>query len=753
MGRVIGIDLGTTNSVTAYSAVGTTVLANAEGDDLTPSCVLIDGSVDAGKPLVGRAAKALQVQYPRSTVVSVKRLIGRDFEEPDVARFRESSRYAYLIESDPGDPGAIRIPFKGGSRSPEELSSYILKKVSADAASRLEAPVTHAVVTVPAYFSDRQKHATRKACELAGLQVLRLLPEPTAAALSFDRVEKADDQARTYLVFDLGGGTFDVSLLSGVSGQFMEVAKGGDMWLGGDDIDALLRDHVLARSASALGRESIAPLIEALSDLDRLRFQSELTEACERAKKTLSLELSALVDVFGTLKDERGGLVDIEVTVTRAEFDGLLEPIAQRLVTLTSAVLSDAHFEPEMIDTVLMVGGSSLIPILQQSLRERFGQGKVAVHPRPMLAIAEGAALLAKRLGSGASAEESDINLMHSSSHAYALQLALGGLEPLVERNAPLPARSTRTLHFASTKQNLARLRIFNLVDGSAEVIGECWLHASNSRPFDLPQPDKVRSRKSGTPVAVAMEFEVDEDNVIRMRAWPEGQPDSPIEATIARGGAEVPLFAQLEHTLSTIAGRLGLEITLESYLSLSRIVCDSIRATATATTEADRREARLRSVRQIQTLSVLSLATKHAPVREWALATIIMNEYPGLVPADERSAFAEATARFERELRSLEDASGIHMAMEDVRQHMVGSDSMDLGCEALSIAYFQAADFPGDARRIRERLSDYSAALAKGEAQAAARHEDALMRIMEGYESTYSQASLRFERDVVVAR
>jgi Molecular chaperone len=237
-----------------------------------------------------------------------------------------------------------------------------------------------------------------KACDYAGIKLLRLLPEPTAAVLSFGLGELGDNESRTIMVFDLGGGTFDISVLSFAGGSFMEITKGGDMWLGGDNIDKLLVDHVLACAEKTTNCKPITELIEMLSPLDKARFLVEVKEKAEAAKIALSSEEYATVEIFGLLKDEKNKLLDIDVTITRAEFAKLIDPVVKQTSSIAEQILHEIRFEPELIDTVLLVGGSSLVPAIQAELKNMFGSEKVMVHPRPLLAVAEGAALMAAKM-------------------------------------------------------------------------------------------------------------------------------------------------------------------------------------------------------------------------------------------------------------------------------------------------------------------------------------------------------------------
>jgi molecular chaperone DnaK len=420
------------------------------------------------------------------------------------------------------------------------------------------------VVTVPAYFSDRQKFVTRAACDYAGIQCLRLLPEPTAAALSFGLETFTADDMRTIMVFDLGGGTFDISVLTVSGGSFMEVTKGGDMWLGGDNIDQLLVDYVFSSAEADNQCTSIRTLVEALSPAERARFRVEILEKAEAAKIQLSTESSASIELFGILKDEHRKLIDIDVTITRETFNTLIHPMIARVSKIAAQILEEIRFEPELIDTVLMVGGTSLIPALQEALKTQFGADKVQVHPRPLLAVAEGAALMAAKLISQPAAAE-DFTLMHSTAQDYYLQLAQGKKHLLVARNTPLPVTVEEKLTFAQADQKLARLRIFNEIDGVMETVGELWVHKEHT----LDYPPKA--------LALMLRFSVDENNIIMLKVWPIEHPERVVETQIARGALTTKLYHDLEQTLASIMSEAEHHMAEKDALELSRIVVETI--------------------------------------------------------------------------------------------------------------------------------------------------------------------------------
>jgi len=424
-------------------------------------------------------------------------------------------------------------------------------------------------VTVPAYFNDKQKRATRMAAAIAGLKVQRLVPEPTAAAISFGVDTLAKGESETALVFDMGGGTFDISVLTIAEGRFIEQGKGGDMWMGGDDIDHLITDHVYRATERENGISSLSALVERLPAAEKNRFLGDLRKGVEAAKIRLSTEQSAVVEVLGMLKDEDGDILDLEVELTREGFEALMMPFADRAVVLTKQVLASIQFEPDLIDRVVMVGGSSCIPLIVEKMKGLFGGDKVLVHARPLLAIAEGAAILAHRLsdvyecpGCGQEVAQSDtvcascgfdlaqdlagkgvVDIVHSTSHDYYLELEDGSDQLLVERNMPLPFKTSGAFRLMHPDQRLAHFKFYNLVNEERESIGDLWLS------FE-PEGDKVSEQEVRE---VLLDFEIDEDNLIRVGASLKDQPDVRVSRTLSRGNADERLFLELEGTIARV--------------------------------------------------------------------------------------------------------------------------------------------------------------------------------------------------------
>ncbi len=572
MGKAIGIDLGTTNSVAGLRILETEIMKNREGDKLTPSCVGMKktGLFKRKTILVGRPALDWRIQDPDNTIVSIKRLMGRNFVDPEVQRLIKDRRFNYRIKQlAEGSENSIAVLLGDDEYSPEEITAKILEKIKQDCEKSLKDTVEYAVVTVPAYFNDKQKHATRTAAALAGLKVERLLPEPTAAAICFGVDSLTPEESRTVLIYDFGGGTFDVSVLTIADCQFIEQAKGGDMWLGGDDIDSLMIDYVYEQTSKANDLESIIPLIEKLPETVRKRFSGELSTKVQAAKITLSLKKTANVEIIGLLKDDDGDMIDVDVEINRSTFDELISPMVEKTLVLTEEILKDINFDSALIDQVLMIGGSSCIPLVVGKVKSLFGEDKVLVHPRPMFAVAEGAAIMAHRLssekfvdsGSSSSSEKqfapfdqpllpssaTPVEIVHSTSHDYYLKLENEEYYLLVERNTILPSKTSKVFSLVHKHQQLAHFRFHNKVEDHYESIGDLWLS------FDYDMIKKDNNEDQSEIPQVILDLNIDADNIITISARLKDCPEVNVTRTLSRGGIDQKLYLELERSIDQV--------------------------------------------------------------------------------------------------------------------------------------------------------------------------------------------------------
>ena len=467
---IIGIDLGTTNSVVAYKDTAVKVIqTGANNEDLCRSCVALDKS---GQFLVGNAVYKNWKRYSPNIVVSVKRLMGTGFSDARVQKMRaDSNAYPYGIKKPSGGTEeAVAIVLRGKEYSPEQISGEILKALKTDANTKL-GDVTHAVITVPAYFTEKQKTATKKAAELAGLHVQRLLAEPTAAAISYGFDQMMPGESKQVLVYDFGGGTFDLSILMAVDGQFIESGSGGDRWLGGDDIDRLLSDFVCKEVEKRDGF-SLSELLEEKTEKEKSEFIGGLKSGIEEAKKSLSQVENATVYFSDFLENEDGDPVE-DFVISRSTFDTLITPLIKRTIDLIDELLEKTGIPIETIDNILLVGGSSCIPLVRKMLSDKYGSDKVLSSEKPMLAIAEGAAILAQSLPSDEEAitatniesAENQIGVVLTTKHQTFIQLenpdGSHRMEKIIDSQEVLPFEGNKKFRTVSNNQKIVEIKLF----------------------------------------------------------------------------------------------------------------------------------------------------------------------------------------------------------------------------------------------------------------------------------------------------
>ena len=483
MGKIIGIDLGTTNSVVAVMTGGEpVVIPSAEGERLVPSVVAVNKNHER---VVGRTARNQAIVNPENTVFSIKRFMGRKFNDPEVQR--TISRVPYKVTSAPN--GDLRVVMDGKEYSPPEVSAMILGKLKTDAEAFLGETVTQAVITVPAYFNDAQRNATKDAGRIAGLEVLRIINEPTASSLAYGLDKKKNE---IIAVYDLGGGTFDISVLDVGEGVFQVRSTNGDTFLGGDDFDQRIMDYLIEefKKTNAIDLHN-----------DRQALQ-RLKEAAEKAKIELSTTQQTEINL-PYLTADASGPKHLVLTLSRAKLEQLTGDLIQKTMEPIRRALSDANLKASEINEVVLVGGMIRMPAVQEAVRKEFGkEPHKGVNPDEVVAV--GAAIQAGVLGG----EVKDILLLDVTPLTLSVETMGGVSTPLIERNTTVPTRKSQIFSTASDSQTQVEIHVLQgerPMAADNKSLGKFTLDGIPAAPRGIPQ--------------IEVTFDIDANGIINVTA------------------------------------------------------------------------------------------------------------------------------------------------------------------------------------------------------------------------------------------
>lgn len=486
MSKIIGIDLGTTNSAFAYMVAGKPeVITNSEGDRTTPSVVAV---TKKGDRLVGKVAQRQRVTNPKNTIYGIKRLIGRKYDDQEVQHDLEISPYKIVKKGN-----GVAVEMDGKEYTPEEISAMVLSKIKADAEAFLGEPVTEAIITVPAYFDDSQRQATKDAGKIAGLEVKRIINEPTAAALAYGLESKKDEKI---VVFDLGGGTFDVSVLELGDGVFEVMSTNGDTHLGGEDFDNILVNYLV----DEFKKESGIDIKKDAAAMQRVKDEAE------KAKKELSSSTSTDINL-PFLSADAEGPKHFEYTLTRAKLEELVKPLLDRLAEPVEKALKDAKLTTKDIDEIVMVGGMTRMPAVVEKVKEIFGKDPMqGVNPDEVVAV--GAAIQ----GGVLQGDVKDVLLLDVTPLTLGIETMGGVRTPLIDRNTTIPTSKSEVFSTASDNQPQVEIHV---LQGEREF-------AKDNKSLGRFILDGIAPAPRGVP-QIEVTFNLDANGILNVTAKDKG--------------------------------------------------------------------------------------------------------------------------------------------------------------------------------------------------------------------------------------
>src|ERR671919_20105 len=559
MAKIIGIDLGTTNSVAAVMQGGEPiVIPSAEGERLVPSVVAVNKNHER---LVGRVARNQAITNPQNTIFSIKRFMGRKSDDPEVERTKK--RVPYTVTEAPN--GDVRVQLDGKDYSPPEISAMILGKIKRDAEAYLGETITQAVITVPAYFNDAQRNATKDAGKIAGLEVLRIINEPTASSLAYGLDKKKNE---VIAVYDLGGGTFDISILDVGEGVFQVRATSGDTFLGGDDFDLRIMDYLIEQFKKDNG-------VDLHNDRQALQ---RLKEASEKAKIELSTTMQTEINL-PYLTADASGPKHLVMTLTRAKLEQLTADLVDRTIAPLKQALSDAGLTAGDINEVVMVGGMTRMPAVQDRVRAFFGkEPHKGVNPDEVVAI--GAAIQAGVLGG----EVKDVLLLDVTPLSLGVETLGGVMTKLIDRNTTIPTSKSQVFSTASDSQSQVEIHVLQGERDFAQdnkTLGRFILDGIPPAPRGIPQievtfdidangildvkaKDRATSKEQQVRItASSMLSKDDVDKMVRDAQEHADEDKQRREEVETRNQAEALTF-QAERTLKDLGDKVSAEDRLE---------------------------------------------------------------------------------------------------------------------------------------------------------------------------------------------